>query len=151
LGSLPSKLFSDRGLLNLGLQDQHQLLKFVQKYITHFGGDPDRLTVGGLSAGAHSAGFHYQHIEEGKPLLNQAIFQSGGPTTRAFPNYSYPLYARHFKEFIAGVGCDKAKKDDAVLKCLRSVDIAVIQEVSDRMAQKAEHNVTWPFQPVSGN
>jgi len=104
-----------------------------------------------LSAGAHSAGFHYQYIvPEGKPVLSQAIFQSGGPATRAFPNFTYPLYVRHYEEYLAGVGCSKTKENKATLDCLRNVDIAVIQEVQDRMWQNSEHNLTWPFQPVCG-
>lgn len=107
------------------------------------------MTVGGLSAGAHSAGFHYQHVEAGKPLISQAIFQSGGPTTRAFPDYSYPLYERHYQEFLSVVGCNEIEGDERVLDCLRNVDFEVIREVSDRMCTIAEYNVTWPFQPVS--
>ena len=44
-------------LLNLGLRDQELLFKFVQKHISSFGGDPNRVTIGGRSAGAHSAVF----------------------------------------------------------------------------------------------
>ncbi|KAH8596707.1 acetylcholinesterase [Bisporella sp. PMI_857] len=150
LGFLPSKLFKDHDLLNLGLRDQHALLKFVQKHIPAFGGDPGRVTVGGLSAGAHSAGFHYQHVEaNGKPLLNGAIIQSGGPATRAFPNISYPLYQAQFEEYLSAVGCSRNSNDEKTLDCLRKVDIAVIERVSTKMWQDSEYSVTWPFQPVS--
>lgn len=58
LGSLPSALFEEEGLLNLNVRDQHLLLEFVQKHIASFGGDPDRVTIGGRSAGGHSVGIH---------------------------------------------------------------------------------------------
>ncbi|KAJ6498720.1 carotenoid ester lipase precursor [Mycena vulgaris] len=38
----------------LGLQDQRQALRWIQKYITSFGGDPTKVTIWGLSAGAIS-------------------------------------------------------------------------------------------------
>ena len=138
--------------MNLGLRDQYQVLKFVQKYIQYFGGDADRVTVGGLSAGAHAVGFHYQHVEEsGKPLLSGAIFQSGGPATRAFPDITYPLYVEQFHEYLRGVGCYGEKRDEGLLKCLRSVDIEVINSISTKMWHDSEYHVIWPFQPVSGN
>jgi len=42
---------------NFGLQDDIALLQWVHKNIDAFGGDPDRVTIGGQSAGAGSVGF----------------------------------------------------------------------------------------------
>jgi para-nitrobenzyl esterase len=42
---------------NFGLLDDIALLRWVQKNITAFGGDPTRVTIGGQSAGAGSVGF----------------------------------------------------------------------------------------------
>lgn len=41
-------------MLNTGLYDQLMLLKWVQQNIEQFGGDPNQVTIMGLSAGAHS-------------------------------------------------------------------------------------------------
>lgn len=54
LGFLPSTLTKKEGLLNLGLRDQMHLFEWVRDNNTSFGGDPNNVTLIGLSAGAHS-------------------------------------------------------------------------------------------------
>ena len=44
--------------LNNGIHDQRKALKWVQKYITQFGGNPKHVVLGGASAGAASIAFH---------------------------------------------------------------------------------------------
>jgi acetylcholinesterase len=56
LGFLPSALFEEEGLLNLGIRDQRHFLEFAQKHLESFGGDPSQVTLGGLSAGGHAVG-----------------------------------------------------------------------------------------------
>lgn len=54
----PSSAAADgEGCLNLGLRDQRLLFAWVRENIAAFGGDPGRVTVMGLSAGAHSVRF----------------------------------------------------------------------------------------------
>lgn len=54
LGFLPSAVSAKEGAVNLGLHDQLHLLQWVQDNIAAFGGDASRVTLLGLSAGAHS-------------------------------------------------------------------------------------------------
>ncbi|KAF2705063.1 acetylcholinesterase [Pleomassaria siparia CBS 279.74] len=152
IGFLASPLFEDEGLLNLGLRDQHLFLQFVQRYIGEFGGDKDAVTLGGRSAGGHSVGIFYFHNyaqDEGKSLFAQAIHQSGSVTARAFPNASYPLYAKQFDEYMTYLGCPTTP-NDAALSCLRSADIDAIRNISVSLYNEYNPALTWPFQPTQG-
>jgi carboxylesterase type B len=53
-GTLASQEITDAGVTNLFLKDQNVAFELVQKYISQFGGDPDKVTVFGESAGAMS-------------------------------------------------------------------------------------------------
>ena len=53
-GFLNSALMENEGVLNLGLRDQILLFEWVNENVAAFGGDPDNVTLMGVSAGAHS-------------------------------------------------------------------------------------------------
>ncbi|KAH8675161.1 Alpha/Beta hydrolase protein [Ilyonectria robusta] len=74
-GFLTSKDLLDAGYKsNRGLRDQRAALKWIKRHISGFGGDPNRITVIGQSAGAASINFHMQSQE---PLFDQAILLGG--------------------------------------------------------------------------
>lgn len=61
---------------NAGLKDQLLTLKWIQKNIKKFGGDPDNVTIYGESAGAASVNYHLLSPAS-KGYFHKAIMQSG--------------------------------------------------------------------------
>mgnify|MGYP001271637024 CR=1 FL=1 len=70
--------FADSG--NCGLLDQIAALRWVKENIEAFGGDPDRVTIFGQSAGGRSTGILLA-APEARGLFSQAIVHSGGIET----------------------------------------------------------------------
>ncbi|CAF1015811.1 unnamed protein product [Rotaria sp. Silwood1] len=64
---------------NQGLYDQVLALEWIHHNIGYFGGDSQRITLFGESAGAVSVGFHLLSPRS-RSLFSSAILQSGGPT-----------------------------------------------------------------------
>ena len=54
----------------MGLKDQSQALRWVHDHISNFGGDPQKITIFGMSAG--SASVHYHYLSR----LSAGLFQS---------------------------------------------------------------------------
>ncbi|KAF2099803.1 alpha/beta-hydrolase [Rhizodiscina lignyota] len=74
-GFLTSQAMREAGYeANNGLHDQRLALHWVQRYIGGFGGDPERVTFLGESAGGTSGFFHLQSNES---LFHQLISMAG--------------------------------------------------------------------------
>ncbi|CAG7725727.1 unnamed protein product [Allacma fusca] len=122
-------LTSGDGILeaNLGMKDQVLSLEWVKTFIHHFGGDPNRVTIMGESAGAASIGLLLlSPIANG--LFNQAIAHSGSAMV-PFAIQSNP--AETFKGFVTELNCTAPSTEEAVT-CLKSKDIQEIRAVVEK-------------------
>ena len=64
---------------NMGFWDQREGIKWVHKYIKYFGGDPEKITVSGLSAGSYSTFFQLAYElyhPEDTQIIKQVVFYS---------------------------------------------------------------------------
>ncbi len=85
---------------NYGLADQQQALRWVRDNIDRFGGDPERVTIAGESAGAMSVCNHLV-APESWGLFRAAIMQSGPCQAQA----ALPEAKRVSVAFAAQAGC----------------------------------------------
>jgi para-nitrobenzyl esterase len=83
---------------NYGIMDQQAALRWVQKNIAAFGGDPTRVTIFGQSAGAESVLIHVASPES-RGLFRQGIVESG-----PFWAYGATINATHPKAFAEEAG-----------------------------------------------
>ncbi|XP_051538588.1 neuroligin-3-like isoform X1 [Myxocyprinus asiaticus] len=111
---------------NYGLLDQIQALRWINKNIGYFGGDPGRVTVFGSGIGASCVSLlTLSHHSEG--LFHRAIIQSGSALSSWSVNYQPVKYTRLLAE---RVGCNVLDTHDLVL-CMqkRSYKELVEQEI----------------------
>jgi len=96
-----------------------EALKWVQKYIHHFGGDPTRVTIAGQSAGA-AAVTHLLVSPLGEGLFHQAIAGSGAASLE-WATAADPL--PHAMRVAELAGCANATVTDKaeIVLCMQQV------------------------------
>eukprot|EP00026_Physarum_polycephalum_P005536 Phypoly_transcript_05571.p1 GENE.Phypoly_transcript_05571~~Phypoly_transcript_05571.p1 ORF type:complete len:613 (+),score=76.19 Phypoly_transcript_05571:38-1876(+) len=100
---------------NFGLLDQIVALKWVKKYISFFGGNPEDITVFGESAGANSIQWLMAHKDHStNPLFTKAIMQS--TPASAFP-HELNESESYGADFATQLGCVGPNS----LSCLRKL------------------------------
>ncbi|KAG8560272.1 hypothetical protein GDO81_014873 [Engystomops pustulosus] len=104
---------------NAGLFDQRLALQWVHQNIAAFGGNPDSVTIFGISAGGASVGYHV--ISPGsRPYFKRAIMQSGSPTAD-WAIRSHESSKKLAMKLANIVDCP-TEDEDAVIDCLQKVD-----------------------------
>jgi carboxylesterase type B len=119
---------------NYGIADQITALEWVQKHIADFGGDKDRITVFGQSAGASSVRALLAS-PQARGMFSGAIMQSnpaGAQYAKTFSQYPTISEATNLtKAILNGTGCTHADSA-AQLACLRAQDPFSLQSYQAR-------------------
>ncbi|KAL1702610.1 Alpha/Beta hydrolase protein [Schizophyllum commune] len=146
LGFPQGKEAEEDGVLNLGLLDVTVALEWVQANIGTFGGDSNKVTVFGLSAGSIISSLLM--LDETFPTLARAaILQSG--YAASLPLKGATVNEAAWQSFLKGIPeCASTAGSGASLACLRSLNdsnslLANINPFDDAYGEQL-----YPFAPV---
>ncbi|CAJ1503055.1 carboxylesterase family protein [[Mycobacterium] kokjensenii] len=119
LGFLADPALGEPG--NYGLADQQAALRWVRDNIGEFGGDPDKVTIAGESAGGMSVCDHLA-APDSAGLFRAAIIQSGPCQAQL----DVPEAQRLSREYTESLGCGAPGRsgqevDEQITSCLRSL------------------------------
>ncbi|KAH9966976.1 carotenoid ester lipase precursor [Lactifluus volemus] len=124
-GFMPGKEVKTAKIGNLGLQDQRLALRWVQTYISEFGGDPTKVTIWGEGSGAISVALHMlTNNGNQQGLFRGAIMQSGGP----IPVGDIEHGQQYYDLMVEKTGC---KGSSDTLNCLREVPYNTFKKAMD--------------------
>lgn len=127
---------------NLGLWDQNMALRWVQRNIAFFGGDPEKVTLMGHGSGAASVSMHMV-APPSKGLFERVIVMSGS----LFAPWAIGRYPRDAAVGVGRLlGCRTHGPDLELLDCLRSRDVRDILQAFSR--HQKDLNTTELFAPV---
>ncbi|KAF2011837.1 alpha/beta-hydrolase [Aaosphaeria arxii CBS 175.79] len=142
------------GIVNAGLLDQKFAFEWIQYHIDAFGGDPDRVTISGLSAGAGSVMLH--DIAYGGTLGTSLFRQSitASPYLPTQYRYNDFLPTQAYYAFATAAGCPPTyaygNSSQTIFACLQSKETGLLQRASNDISTSGTFG-SWAFLPVTDN
>ncbi|CAE6508614.1 unnamed protein product [Rhizoctonia solani] len=128
-GFPPGQAAYDAGGRNLSFMDQRLALEWIHKNVKYFGGDPNKVTIFGTSAGAISAGVQtfYNRGEIGG-LFQGMILESGSPETIRASKPNDPVREAAFQFISNATGC---LNDPSPFECVRNAPADVLSKANN--------------------
>ncbi|EFR01662.1 para-nitrobenzyl esterase [Nannizzia gypsea CBS 118893] len=111
---------------NLGILDQRLALDWVKRNIHAFGGDPDKVTIAGQSAGAVSVG-HLINTAPADLPFRAAILQSGSSLFQIPPSPPNSEFSS-WTALVQRLNCTVAS-DSAILECVRGASADTLRGI----------------------
>ncbi|KAJ6578070.1 Alpha/Beta hydrolase protein [Mycena capillaripes] len=136
------------GALNAGLLDQDFALRWVNRHISKFGGDPSKVTIWGQSAGAGSV---IQHLVANNGRTKPQLFRAAITSSTFLPSqYRFDDHVPEllFSEVLAQTNCTTATDSMA---CLRAADTTVLETVNTNITLSAFFGTFSPVPVVDGD
>ncbi|KAF3481871.1 cholinesterase [Arthroderma uncinatum] len=139
-GFMPGSDILKDGSANLGHLDQRLGLQWVADNIAKFGGDPEKVTIWGESAGSISVYnqmtlYDGDNTYKGKPLFRAAIMDSGS-VVPADP-VDCPKGNAIYNKVVSEAGCANAANK---LDCLRSADYTTFLNAANSVPAFLSYN-----------
>ncbi|ESK84548.1 extracellular triacylglycerol lipase precursor [Moniliophthora roreri MCA 2997] len=136
---------AEKGALNLGLKDQLAAMKWVQQNIAAFGGDKDKVTLFGFSAGSISISTLY--LNSNLEKYARAVIMESGFAGTTF-TFNATRRQNDWDNFVAAIPeCQDADPNNT-FDCLRRDDLNttdLIQAINSTLSQADEQ---FPFVPT---
>ncbi|KAL0065245.1 hypothetical protein AAF712_007756 [Marasmius tenuissimus] len=133
-----------KGALNLALRDQVAALEWVQENICHFGGDKDKVTIFGESAGAILIAVQFLNPDFSK-LVRAGIFESGSAATPI--EHTAEVRESVWTNFVAGVPeCASVANTSNTFDCLKTANTSSI--LQGLVASINEADELFPYNPT---
>ncbi|KAJ7889187.1 alpha beta-hydrolase [Mycena leptocephala] len=126
-GFLPGSEVKKNGTLNAGLLDQDFALRWVNQHISKFGGDPEKVTIWGASAGAGSV---LQHVVANGGQTKPQLFRAAITSSTYLPSqyqYNDRIPELLYSEVVAQTNCAGTTSS---LACLRAADVNSLENVN---------------------